>query len=140
VIRIGEGSPRRIVTREGHTPSPLLLASAQRVRWVNVPIGLITIPLVLTRMRESLGPGTGLDLRGLALMRELGGVFGIALAVAVFDGTGTYASTQAFVDGFAPATAVGAGLALLGALAGLALPGRSRTETTLATVAVEQAA
>jgi hypothetical protein len=36
--------------------------------WVNVPIGLITIPLALTRMRESFGPGTGLDLRGLALV------------------------------------------------------------------------
>jgi len=75
-----------------------------------------------------------------SMMRELGGVFGIALAVAVFAGMGSYASTQAFVDGFAPATAVGAGLALLGALAGLALPGRSRTETTIATVAVEAAA
>src|SRR5262245_17727758 len=36
--------------------------------WVNVPIGLVTIPLVLTRMRESFGPDTGLDLRGLALV------------------------------------------------------------------------
>src|SRR5262249_21683289 len=75
-----------------------------------------------------------------SMMRELGGVFGIALAVAVFAGTGSYASTQAFVDGFAPATAVGAGLALLGAVAGLAMPGRRRTETTLATVAVKAAA
>ena len=74
------------------------------------------------------------------MMRELGGVFGIALAVAVFAGTGSYSSTQAFVDGFAPAIAVGAGLALLGALAGLALPGRRRTETMLAMVAVDQAA
>src|SRR5262249_15169800 len=36
--------------------------------WVNVPIGLITIPLVLTRMRESFGPRTGLDVRGLVLV------------------------------------------------------------------------
>jgi MFS family permease len=30
--------------------------------WVNVPIGLITIPLVLTRMDESHGPAAALDL------------------------------------------------------------------------------
>ena len=36
--------------------------------WLNVPIGLVAIPLVLTRMRESRGPDTGLDIRGLALV------------------------------------------------------------------------
>src|SRR3954463_3689539 len=34
--------------------------------WINVPIGIVTIPLVLTRMRESHGPETALDLPGLA--------------------------------------------------------------------------
>jgi MFS family permease len=59
-----------------------------------------------------------------SMMRELGGVFGIAVVVAVFAGAGSYASAQAFVDGFAPAIFVAAGLALAGAVAGLALPGR----------------
>src|SRR3954471_23795528 len=40
----------------------------QWIFWVNVPIGLAAIPLVLTRMRESYGPDSGLDLRGLALV------------------------------------------------------------------------
>src|SRR5262245_25531341 len=40
----------------------------QWIFWVNVPIGLAAIPLVLTRMRESHGPDTGLDLSGLALV------------------------------------------------------------------------
>ncbi len=44
--------------------------------------------------------------------------------VAVFASAGSYASPQDFVDGFAPAIAVGAGLSVLGALAGLAVPGR----------------
>jgi EmrB/QacA subfamily drug resistance transporter len=57
-------------------------------------------------------------------MRQLGGVFGIALLVAVFAGAGSYASPQAFSDGFAPAIGVTAGLALVGAFTGLALPGR----------------
>ena len=34
------------------------------------------------------------------------------------------ASPEAFIDGFAPAVTVAAGLALVGAAAGLALPGR----------------
>jgi EmrB/QacA subfamily drug resistance transporter len=63
-----------------------------------------------------------------SMMRELGGVFGIAVAVAVFAGYGGYASAQAFTDGFGPAIGVSSGLALLGALCGLALPGRRRRE------------
>jgi EmrB/QacA subfamily drug resistance transporter len=55
-------------------------------------------------------------------MRELGGVFGIAISVAVFAGAGSYASPQAFSDGFVAAMGVSAGLSLLAALAGSALP------------------
>src|ERR671938_409619 len=40
----------------------------QWIFWINVPIGLATIPFVLTKMQESHGPETGLDLRGLALV------------------------------------------------------------------------
>ena len=54
-------------------------------------------------------------------LRELGGVFGIAVAVAVFAGAGGYAS---FADGFGRAMLVAAGLSLAGALTGLALPAR----------------
>jgi EmrB/QacA subfamily drug resistance transporter len=60
-----------------------------------------------------------------SMMRELGGVFGIAVVVAVFAGAGSYASAQAFTDGFSSAMLVAAGLSLLGAVVGLALPGRS---------------
>jgi len=53
------------------------------------------------------------------------GVFGIAVAVvAVFAAAGSYASPQAFTDGFTPATGICAALSLAGALVGLALPGR----------------
>jgi EmrB/QacA subfamily drug resistance transporter len=69
---------------------------------------------------EDLGKAAGAN----SMMRELGGVFGIALAVAVFAGAGGYASAQEFSDGFAPAIAVAAGLSLAGAIAATALPGR----------------
>jgi EmrB/QacA subfamily drug resistance transporter len=57
-----------------------------------------------------------------SMMRELGGVFGIAVLVAVFAGAGSFASPEAFLDGFAPAIAVGGLLSLAGALAALAVP------------------
>jgi MFS family permease len=65
-----------------------------------------------------------------SMMRELGGVFGIAVAVAVFAGAGSFASANAFLDGFAPAIAVVAALSLAGAIVGLALPGRRRGDRT----------
>ena len=68
-----------------------------------------------------------------SMMRELGGVFGVAVVVAVFAGAGSYASPQTFTDGFGPAIGVGALLAFAGAVAGLALP--ATKPLTLATEA-----
>jgi EmrB/QacA subfamily drug resistance transporter len=36
--------------------------------WLNVPIGLVLVPLALTQLTESRGPAAHLDLRGLALV------------------------------------------------------------------------
>ena len=73
---------------------------------------------------ESVGIAAGAN----SMLRELGGVFGIAIAVAVFAGAGGYMSAAAFTDGLAPAMGAAAGLALMGAAAALAVPGR-RTAT-----------
>jgi EmrB/QacA subfamily drug resistance transporter len=43
--------------------------------WLNVPIGLVLIPLALTRLDETYGPSERLDFPGLALAS--GGLFGI---------------------------------------------------------------
>jgi EmrB/QacA subfamily drug resistance transporter len=59
-----------------------------------------------------------------ATMRELGGVLGIAVTVAVFGVRGGFASPADFVDGFRGAVLAAAALSALGALAGLALPAR----------------
>src|SRR3954447_25438832 len=72
-------------------------------------------------------------------MRQLGGVFGIAVLVAVFAGAGGYASPAIFVEGFGPAAGVSAGLAVIGAVTGLALP-RRRTVGAPAGAAVAEAA
>jgi hypothetical protein len=59
-------------------------------------------------------------------LRQLGGVFGVAICAAVFAARGGYASPAAFTSGFAPAMGACAGLAFLGALSGLLIPGRRR--------------
>jgi EmrB/QacA subfamily drug resistance transporter len=60
----------------------------------------------------------------ISTLRELGGVFGIAVVVAVFAADGGYGSPAAFADGFGPAIGVSALLAVIGATAALTLRGR----------------
>jgi hypothetical protein len=60
-------------------------------------------------------------------IRELGGVFGIAVLGAVFSAHGSYASGAAFVSGLAPAVWVGGAAVAVAAAAALFLPGVRRT-------------
>ena len=71
---------------------------------------------------EAIGKATGTN----TTLRELGGVFGIALSVAFFAAAGSYASPVAFTDGFVAAMGVAAALSLLAACAGALLPSRER--------------
>jgi len=65
-------------------------------------------------------------------VRELGGVFGVAVLASVFATLGGYESGQAFTDGMNPALIIGGAVVGLGALAAFAIPGRSRnTEAAL---------
>src|SRR5919198_1550203 len=85
----------------------------------------MAIPATQSVIMGALGPTEAGKASGKDnMVRQLGGVFGIAILVAVFSGAGSYASPQAFSDGFGPALAVTAGLALVGALTALGLPGR----------------
>jgi EmrB/QacA subfamily drug resistance transporter len=66
------------------------------------------------------------------MLRFLGGVFGIAVLVAVFARAGGLGSPATFNAGFAAAISVSAALSLLGALAALGLPGRREPALTQA--------
>jgi MFS family permease len=57
-------------------------------------------------------------------IRELGGVFGVAVLAAIFSRQGSFASPQAFVDGMAPAVLIGAAFVALGSVAAFAIPRR----------------
>jgi EmrB/QacA subfamily drug resistance transporter len=58
------------------------------------------------------------------MLRQLGAAFGVAILAAVFAGVGSFHSAQAFSNGFSPAMGVSAALSLVGAIAGMLLPGR----------------
>ncbi|MFJ6834966.1 DHA2 family efflux MFS transporter permease subunit [Streptomyces sp. NPDC091209] len=61
-------------------------------------------------------------------LRELGGVFGIAVAAAVFTRYGGYGSADGFVNGCGPALWVSAGVAAVGALVAALAPARARAQ------------
>src|SRR5438876_4550819 len=58
----------------------------QWIFWLNVPIGVLLIPLALTRLRETYGPAGKLDLPGLGLASA--GLFGIVWALVRGNGQG----------------------------------------------------
>ena len=62
-----------------------------------------------------------------SMMRELGGVLGIAVLASVFARQGVYHSPRVFIDGFTQALWVGVGLSALGSAAALLAPRRKRT-------------
>jgi EmrB/QacA subfamily drug resistance transporter len=103
-----------------HLIAPLLVAGVG----ISMAIPSAQNSVVGSATLETAGKLAGIN----STMRELGGVFGIAVAVAVFAAFGGYASAQTFTDGFGPAIGVSSGLAFVGAMCGLALPGRRRQE------------
>ncbi len=73
-------------------------------------------------------------------IREVGGVFGVAVLASVFSSYGGYASPEAFNDGLVVATWVGAIVVAFGALAALAIPGKVKGEAVAAEPALAEAA
>jgi EmrB/QacA subfamily drug resistance transporter len=62
-------------------------------------------------------------------LRELGGVFGVAVLASVFAAHGSYLSGPDFVHGLRAAVAVGAGVVAFAALSMLVVPGRGTVES-----------
>jgi len=59
-------------------------------------------------------------------IRELGGVFGVAVLASVWSHYGSYSNGQSFVDGMVPALWIGAAVVFLGAVAAFLIPSRNR--------------
>ncbi len=74
------------------------------------------------------------------MIREVGGVLGVAVLATVFTGSGGYTSPQAFVDGLIPAIWVGVAVLGAGALVVLAFPFGARKSAAVADRAEASAA
>jgi len=109
------------------TPTVEYLALVPSFILAGIGMGLFFAPIanvVLSAVRpEEEGKASGAN----NAIRELGGVFGVAVLASVFATYGSYASGQAFVDGLIPAMRVGAVVVAFGALAALALGRRPQT-------------
>jgi EmrB/QacA subfamily drug resistance transporter len=90
----------------------------------------MSMPAVQNAVLSSVSPVEMGKASGVFNMgRFLGGMFGVALLVAVFSGTGAVGSAAGFSTGFASAMLVAALLSSLGALAGFFLPARKQVAT-----------
>lgn len=72
-------------------------------------------------------------------IRELGGVFGVAVLASIFSSAGGYATPQTFIDGLVPAVWVGAALVAVGAVAALTIPARRRARAVRPEAVLEEA-
>jgi MFS family permease len=121
-----------------------LLLQAAGMAWVgliaapDLPYAQLVAPLIIAGAGVSMAmpaaqnavlnavarPEVGKAAGTFNMFRFLGGVTGIAIAGAMFASTGSFASAQAFSDGFVSALGVSALLSVGGALAGMWLPER----------------
>jgi EmrB/QacA subfamily drug resistance transporter len=95
-----------------------------------IGMGLFFAPVanvVLSAVRpEEEGQASGAN----NAIREVGGVFGVAVLASVFSRYGSYASPTAYVEGLVPATLIGAAVVAVGALAAFAIPRVRRVVST----------
>jgi MFS family permease len=73
-------------------------------------------------------------------IRELGGVFGVAVLASVFAHYGGYGTGDSFVDGMNPAVFIGAGVVALAAVAAFAIGPTRRRQEAVEPAAFELAA
>jgi MFS family permease len=108
------------------TPTVEYVAIVPAFIMAGIGMGLFFAPIanvVLSAVRpEEEGKASGAN----NAIRELGGVFGVAVLASIFAANGSYVSAVSFVDGMIPALRVGAVVVAFGALAALALGGRVR--------------
>jgi EmrB/QacA subfamily drug resistance transporter len=86
--------------------------------------------------REEEGQASGAN----NAVRELGGVFGVAVLASIFAHYGGYRTGTQFVDGMIPAVYVGAAVVALGSLAAFGIKRRPKSDVVVLEPALESAA
>src|ERR671929_189792 len=112
----------------GSTPTTPFLGLVGPFSVSGIGMALFFAPVanvVLSAVRpEEQGQASGAN----NAVRELGGVFGVAVLAAVFSAYGGYGTGEHFVAGMTPAVWIGAGVVALGSLAAFAIGLRPRAQ------------
>jgi len=103
--------------------------------WLGVALGIagvgisLCFPTVANAVVGSVPPADmGIASGTNSSLREIGGVFGIAILAGVFANPGVYTSPTIFIDHFKNAVWLGAAFSAIGIIAAAALPGRGNLE------------
>ena len=136
-------SPRRIIGT-GLAMQAVALAWIAAVSTPTTPYAALVAPFILAGVGMALffSPMANVVLSSVRseqegqasgannAIREMGGVFGVAVMVSVFSRYGGYGTGQSFVDGMTPALWIGAVAVGLGVIAAFAIPTVRREHTT----------
>jgi EmrB/QacA subfamily drug resistance transporter len=103
--------------------------------WLAVALGVagtgisLCFPTVANAVVGSVPPSEmGIASGTNSALREIGGVFGIAILASVFARSGVYTSPRIFIDHFTDAVWLGAAFSAVGMLAAAALPARGHRD------------
>ncbi len=101
---------------------PAFVVSGAGMGLVFAPIANVVLSAV---PRDDEGKASGAN----NAIRELGGVFGVAVLAAIFAWRGSYVSPRLYVDGLVPAVFAGAAVVAIAAVVAVALPRISSSRT-----------
>ena len=132
--------PARLIIGVGLSLQAAALAWISFVSTATTPYSELVVPFILAGVGMSLffAPSANVILSAVRpreegqasgannAIRELGGVFGVAVLAAIFANAGGYATRQTFVEGMNSAVLVGAVVVGIGALAAFGIPSRRR--------------
>jgi MFS family permease len=102
-------------------------------------MGLALSPLASTVINAVSGNLAGQASGSYNAIRELGGVFGVAILGAIFQHVATLPTTAAFMDGFRDAVFAGAAIVILGTVLTVLMPGASQLTLEVAEPAIQAA-
>ncbi len=109
------------IARPGMSYAPLAVALAVAGVGISLCFPTVANAVVGSVPASEMGIASGTN----SALREIGGVFGVAILATVFSHPGDYTSAQTFVDHFKNAVWIGAAFSAIDVLAALALPGRT---------------
>ena len=147
--------PPKLILGTGLSMQAVALAWIASVSTPTTPYGDLVVPFILAGVGMALffAPMANVVLSAVKpqeegqasgannAIRELGGVFGVAVLAAVFSGVGGYATSDSFVEGMNAAVYIGAVVVGLGAVAAFAIPSkRHRAESAVGTETFAEAA